>query len=184
MHIFFAGKDKNVEIANFIPLNLRKRKKQFSFPIVRTWSTSNLRISSTRCITRTTIHVWKREPIIPTRGQIKVNQLAGSELQQPGRKWSLLIGPITNDKFRCGRSFVSTIGYSSVFNPIMPTGPATIPSLTAHVCICLYFRFPSASLCAYECVRVLPSAAFARSNSPPTVYILTYNSPLYTVFQF
>lgn len=46
--------------------------------------------------------------------------------------------------FRCGRSFVSTIGYSSVFNPIMPTGPATIPSLTAYVCICLYFRFPSA----------------------------------------
>lgn len=51
-------------------------------------------------------------------------------------------------RFRCGRSFVSTIGYSSVFNPIMPTGPATIPSLTANVCICLYFRFPSA------CVRL------------------------------
>lgn len=49
----------------------------------------------------------------------------------------------------------------------MPTGPATIPSLTAHVCICLYFRFPSASPCAYECVRVLPSAAFARSNPLP-----------------
>lgn len=37
----------------------------------------------------------------------------------------------------------------------MPTGPATIPSLTAHVCICLYFRFPSASLTsAYECFRL------------------------------
>lgn len=161
-------------------------KKNFSFQLFIPAQHSNLRISSTRCVT-STIHVRKPDPIIPTRGQIKVDQLAWIELQQPGRKWSLLIGPITNDKFRCGRSFVSTIGCSSVFNPIMPTGPATIPSLTAHVCICLYFRFPSASLtCAYECVRVLPSAAFARSTPLPLplcTFSLTPYSRLYTVFQ-
>lgn len=95
-----------------------------------------------------------------------------------------LIGPITNDKFRCGRSFVSTIEYSSVFNPIMPTGPATIPSLTAHTFpYASYFRFHLRLARAHECVRVLPSAAFARSTPPSAHYILpcTIFSPIHGV---
>lgn len=75
--------------------------------------------------------------------------------------------------FRCGRSFVSTIGYSSVFNPIMPTGPATIPSSTAYVCICLYFRFPSAGVR----LRVRTSGSVCRVcafNPRHCVYVLTY----------
>lgn len=113
--------------------------------------------------------VWRPDPIIPTRGQIKVNQSAGSELQQPGRKWSLLIGPITNDKFRCGRSFVSTIGHSSVFNPIMPTGGLRqYPRWRRTRLHMPLFPFPllaSALTSAYECFR-LPRLRVQTPSSP------------------
>lgn len=157
----YSSKEKD----NKVPLKIQETKNFSKRTFLSNYCPTR-KSSSPRCITRT-MDVWRPDPIIPTRGQIKVNQSAGSELQQPGRKWSLLIGPITNDKFRCGRSFVSTIGHSSVFNPIMPTGACDNTLVDgAHVCICLYFRFPSSPLR----LRVRTSASVCRvcAFKPPS----------------
>lgn len=160
----YSSKEKD----NKVPLKIQETKNFSKRTFLSNYCPYLFKSSSPQCITRT-MDVWRPDPIIPTRGQIKVNQSAGSELQQPGRKWSLLIGPITNDKFRCGRSFVSTIGHSSVFNPIMPTGGLRqYPRWRRTRLHMPLFPFPllaSALTSAYECFR-LPRLRVQTPSSP------------------
>lgn len=117
----------------------------------------------------------------------KSQSIGRIELQQPNRKWSpRSSGQLRMTSFVAAARLSPRSGYSSVFNPIMPTGPATIPSLTAHTFpYASYFRFHLRLARAHECVRVLPSAAFARSTppSPSAHYTLpcTIFSPIHGV---